>query len=259
MIAYLLFGLILLGGLVLLRKWFTTVEPKQVLRALTWVGGALGVVLVLYLLWGGARALAPFAFAFLLPLLFRLPSLLRRARGAMGPQPGQTSTVETRYLRMVLDHDTGAMSGTVREGPWRGRHLDELDEAELLELWRDCRAEDEQSAAVLEAYLDRAHGPDWRRAAGLDDEDGGGAERGAESGGDRGADSGWRGGSRGGAEGGAMSRAEALQILGLDEGADASAIRAAHRRLMRQYHPDRGGSNYLAAKINEAKERLLGR
>ncbi len=258
MIAYLLFGVILLGGLVLLLKWFTAVEPKQVLRALTWVGGALGVVLVLYLLWGGARALAPFAFAFLLPLLFRLPSLLRRLRGAMGPQPGQTSTVETRFLRMVLDHDTGAMSGTVRDGPWRGRRLDELDEAELLELWRDCRAEDEQSAAVLEAYLDRAHGSDWRRAAGLDDEEADG--RSGEGREDRGADSGWRAGNRReAAEGGAMSRAEALQILGLEEGADASAIRAAHRRLMRQYHPDSGGSNYLAAKINEAKERLLGR
>jgi hypothetical protein len=203
------------------------------------------VVLVLFLLWGGARALAPFALAFLLPMLFRLPGLVRRVRSSLGPQPGQTSTVETRFLRMVLDHDTGAMSGTVREGPWRGRRLDELGEADLLELWRECRAEDEQSAAVLEAYLDRAHGTAWRRAAGLEDEE-------EDSAAGSGRQGGWE-------ESGPMSRAEALRILGLEEGADEAEIRAAHRRLMRQHHPDSGGSNYLAAKINAAKERLLGR
>lgn len=255
MIAYLLFGLILLGGLVLLLKWFTSVEPRQVLRALTWVGAAVGVVLVLYLLWGGARTLAPFAFAFLLPLLFRLPSLVRRLRSTLGPQPGQTSTVETRFLRMVLDHDTGSMSGTVREGPWRGRRLDELGEAELLELWRECRAEDEQSAAVLEAYLDRVHGGEWRRAAGLEDEEAAPGGASGQTGGAQGGD----GRASGGAAGGAMSRDEALEILGLQEGASEADVRAAHRRLMRQYHPDSGGSNYLAAKINQAKERLLGR
>ncbi|SME87998.1 hypothetical protein SAMN06265365_10137 [Tistlia consotensis] len=252
MIAYVLFGLILIGGIVLLLKWFTTVEPKQVLRALTWVGAALGVGLILFLLWGGARVLAPFAFAFLLPLLFRLPGLLRRLRSSLGPQPGQTSTVETRFLRMVLDHDTGAMSGTVREGPWRGRRLDELSEAELLELWRECRAEDEQSTAVLEAYLDRVHGDDWRQGAGQ----GAGQSAGSAPGGGPG---GGPGGAGGREASGGMSRDEALQVLGLEEGADEAAIRAAHRRLMRQFHPDSGGSNYLAAKINQAKERLLGR
>lgn len=257
MIVYLLFGLILLGGVILLLKWFTTVEPKQVLRALTWVGGVLGVVLVLYLLWGGARVLAPFAFAFLLPLLIRLPSLTRRMFNSLGPQPGQTSTVETRFLRMTLDHDTGNMNGTVREGPWRGRRLEELNEEELLELWRECRAEDDQSAAVLEAYLDRAHGDEWRRAAGLDDDESTDSRRGAGGGG-AGQEGRRSGGGGGRAKSGVMTREEALQILGLAEGASEADIRTAHRRLMRQFHPDSGGSNYLAAKINEAKETLLG-
>src|SRR5690606_38160246 len=203
---------------------------------------------LLFLLWGGARILMPFAAAFLLPMLIRLPGLVRRLRSSIGPQPGQTSTVETRFLRMVLDHDTGSMSGTVREGPWRGRRLDELGEAELLELWRECRAEDEQSATVLEAYLDRVHGASWRRAAGLEDDAGTHAGAGAYDG-RRSAPPG-----RGG-----MTREEALQILGLQEGAGEEEIRAAHRRLVRQYHPDSGGPDQPAAKINEAKQTLLGR
>jgi hypothetical protein len=54
-----------------------------------------------------------------------------------------------------------------------------------------------------------------------------------------------------------LSPEEALDVLGLAQGASASAIRAAHRRLVQLVHPDRGGSNYLAARINEAKDILL--
>jgi hypothetical protein len=56
-----------------------------------------------------------------------------------------------------------------------------------------------------------------------------------------------------------MSRAEALKVLGLEEGATVADIRAAHRRLIQQIHPDKGGTDYLAAKINEAKDVLLRR
>jgi len=53
-----------------------------------------------------------------------------------------------------------------------------------------------------------------------------------------------------------MSRREALRILGLGEDADQEAIRLAHRRLLQKLHPDRGGSDYLAQRINEARDRL---
>src|SRR5208283_3308992 len=52
---------------------------------------------------------------------------------------------------------------------------------------------------------------------------------------------------------------EAREILGLEQGATAATIRAAHHRLLQLVHPDHGGTNYLAAQINRAKEILLAK
>ena len=57
----------------------------------------------------------------------------------------------------------------------------------------------------------------------------------------------------------AMSLDEAASVLGLAVDAEAEEIRAAHRKLIAQIHPDKGGTDYLAAKINEARDLLLGR
>jgi len=233
MLPYFLLGLALLAGGLLSLRWFVNAEPAQVAKALRWslLGAAVAVGLVLIFV--GRHVLLFFLLPALLPFLLRSRTLWRRAKAAAGPAPGRTSEVTTRFLRMVLDHDSGEMSGEVLEGAFAGRELAQLDQAELIALWRECRAADAQSAAVLEAYLDRTLGADWREAAGA-----GGGE------------------SAGGAEG--MSRQDAYKILGLEPGASDSDIREAHRRLMQKVHPDHGGSNYLAAKINRAKELLLG-
>jgi hypothetical protein len=145
----------------------------------------------------------------------------------------QTSRIATAHLEVELDHASGEIRGRVLKGSLAGRELEGLTPAETARLWDDCRFADPQSAQILEAYLDRTH-PSWRedfaRAAG----------RGAEP-------------------SGAMTRVQALHVLGLEEGASEADIRRAHRELMLKVHPDRGGSSFLAAKINEAKDVLLGK
>ena len=183
---------------------------------------------------------AAFLAPLLLPVLFRLPAIWRRYKAVRGGSSGQSSSVNTRILRMSLDHDSGTMTGEILEGPYQGQSLNSLSLPELLELWRYCAAHDDDSLAVLEAYLDRTQKEDWR--ARLEEEE-------AQASRQR---------QRAAPSGGRMEREEALAILGLEETAGEEEIRQAHRRLMRQVHPDHGGSNYLAARINEAKSVLLG-
>lgn len=181
--------------------------------------------------------------AFLYPLLRRvLPSLLRGGLGSMAggakAKPGNQSNVSSDILDMTLDHDSGTMSGKVIKGPMEGRELADLSESEFLELLRYCRLQDEDSARLLETYLDRRFGDSWR----ADDE---AASEDTQAGGN-------------GNAGGPLTESEALDILGLEPGASRDEIIRAHRRMMQKLHPDHGGSNYLAARINEAKECLLG-
>ena len=235
---YAILGLCLLSGGYLLLRWYVTADPKLAAKLLRWLLIGLAAALCFYLAVAGRHGLAAFTALALPPMFLLSRRLWQRMKSAAGPTPGQVSEIKTRFLHMELDHDSGAMRGRVLDGAFRGRELSELDLNQLLTLWRFCLAGDEQSAQVLEAYLDRTQGEAWREAASADDGDG-------------------RPGPGAGA-GRVMTREEAYEILGLEPGAGGDAIRDAHRRLMQHMHPDRGGSNYLAAKINQAKDLLLG-
>jgi hypothetical protein len=149
--------------------------------------------------------------------------------------PGQTSRVTTDTLEMELDHDSGRMDGRCLKGRFAGRRLSSLSQGDLVQLLEEIRGSDAQGATLIEAYLDRFW-PHWR--------DGNEEESRAQP----------RTGRAG-----RMSREEAYEALGLKPGAGEEEIRAAHRRMMKKVHPDQGGSDYLAARINEAKDVLLGR
>ena len=167
------------------------------------------------------------------PIFQRMYRQFKSTQSTAGQPTGQQSAVETRFVRMTLDHDTGEMNGSVLEGPFAGNELNELSLEQLIALLAECTREDEESAALLRAYLDRVHGDEWQareqpqsgdNAAGFSSE---------------------------------MTPHEAYEILGLDDGAAEEQILEAHRRLMQKVHPDRGGSTFLASKINQAKDLLL--
>jgi hypothetical protein len=232
--------------------WFRRTPSAQVAAGLrkAAIYGGIGLLVVLVVSGRLSPILAALAAA--VPAVMRLANLLRLipamqqllrslgvlgvpgAAGGMGTLGGgQTSAIQTRFVDMTLDHGSGRMDGTVREGPSLGRRLSDLGLAELLALLSLCRVQDPQSAAVLEAYLDRERG-DWRDS--YESPAAGPQVRPST----------------------AMDRAEALRVLGLAEGAGPDEVRAAHRSLMQRFHPDRGGSDYLAAMINEAKRVLMG-
>ena len=236
-----LLGIALLIGFFLLARAFVNADPKSLARGVRYTTIGVTVIVVVFLAVTGRLGAAMAIGAFVVPMVLRWRSLINRVRAAAGPSDGQTSTVETMYLRMWLDHDSGAMSGQVLRGGFEGRMLNDLSLSELLILLDECLRDDQQSAVVLEAYLDRTQPDDWRSAGA------GAGNAGSQAG----------GGSGGRTSGGAMTREEAYEILGLQPGATAEEIKEAHKRLMLKMHPDQGGSTYLAAKINQAKDLLM--
>jgi hypothetical protein len=232
--AYIILGVAGILILFLLARAFVNADPAALARGLRWAGVAFAILLVVGLVASEQLGPALAIVGGVLTVALRGRALWQHFRAFGGPSAGRVSEVETDMLRMTLDHDSGTMSGTIRRGLHQGRRLSELTPDELSALWRECRAEDEASAKLLETYLDRV-APDWR---------GGGAGRSEERGG-------------GGRASDAMSREEAYKILDLPQGASVDEVKAAHRRLMLKLHPDHGGSTYLATRINQAKDLLL--
>ncbi|MEX0808759.1 MAG: DnaJ domain-containing protein [Dongiaceae bacterium] len=238
-IAYFFIGVLLLVLVLFGLRAFVRADPAKLVVGVKILAIALGIVGVIALAVGGRLGIVMMLAAMALPIFARMRARRRAASaGTFGgtPREGQTSSLDTRFFSVTLDHDSGALDGSVREGAYRGRMLSDLDLPALLSLFAECR-DDPASAQVLAAYLDREHGPEWRDQAGAD--------------GDTGAD-----GTGGGSS---MTREEAYRILGLEPGADEAEIKAAHHRLMLKFHPDQGGSAWFAARINEARDLLTGR
>jgi hypothetical protein len=233
----LVLGAVVLVIVITLLRLFSGADPKALMKALRYFGaGALLVAAVglaaldrvsLAML-AGSMAWGLFTGGHVWPGGWPFP---HRAPGTGGANSA-ASHVKTKWLDMELDHASGKMTGKVLEGGLSGDLAGDLEghsKATLARLFRAVTADDPDSARLLETYLDRRFGPDWRSSPEF-----------AAS-------------PRSG-----MTRAEAFAVLGLSDGASEDEIRAAHRRLILQNHPDKGGSDYLAAKINEAKDILLG-
>ena len=212
---------------------------RQLVRALRWIVGGVLVIGAAVLGVRGQMLLASFMAAGGLGVLMR---------GRLGPidfgaglsNPNNVSRVSSVYLDMALEHETGAVSGTVRSGHFAGRGLADLSAEECWALY-DELSDDADSLALFKSWLD-ANRAGWR--------DYFASEFGMETGEEDGQ-------SESQSTAGVSGLEEAYEVLGLKPGAGPDAIKAAHRTLMKKVHPDTGGSAFLAAKINQAKDLLL--
>ena len=222
-----------------LLQMFRAANPAVLARAIKIVGGVVALAIAAFTGFKGELAVAVPLGIFGAGLLgwspFGMPSFPNIGgifRGAGAPRSaGQTSRVCSQFIDMTLDHDSGELDGRIVAGPYAGRSLSEFDLSQLTAMISSFDAE---SVALLESYLDRRF-PAWRQDA-----------QGNTAGGQRRA-----------ATSGKMTDEEAYQILGLQPGAGRDEIGRAHRSLMKKLHPDQGGSTYLAARVNEAKDTLL--
>ena len=227
--------LAVLASLIWLAMWLGRSSPaqrSQSIRAIL-IYGTAGILLLLVI-----AGRIHWLFAILgatVPWLQRAlfaRQAWRMFKSTRKPSAGNTSKVETGYFRMVLNHDSGDLTGQVLHGDFAGQQIESLPLEQLLILLTECRLQDPHSAALLEAYLDRRHGDVWR------DQD---TSRSSSA----------------TASTGPMTRRKAAEILGVAEDVSDDSITEAHRRLIQRLHSDRGGSDYLASLINQARDVLL--
>jgi hypothetical protein len=228
----LIFGVLVLVLALWALNIISKVDPNVGARVLKAGGGLLALGFAVFLFLRGEVGIAIPLGAFGLGLLGWLPFGPAGFSQRTTKSKGQTSRVRSAYLEMELDHDTGDMRGRIVAGRHQGVALERLDIKTLAGMLNEI---DDESRALLVAYLDRRDSR-WSEYAQGDAATG-----------------------RPAASSGKMSEQEAYQILGLEAGASVDAISRAHRTLMKKLHPDQGGSTYLAARINEAKEILLRR
>ncbi len=237
--SYLILGIALLAGLLLTGQWFINAEPKKIVHSLKWVAYVVGAVVAVFFVVSGRAMMLIWLLPILLPWLMRARAAARTAKNfsrmASGGSSGMGSNVSSEFLEMHLDHDTGDMDGVVRKGLHNGKNLRTLSADDLVDLYETYAIQDVESARLLAAYLDRTY-PEWRDNVDSTSHHSEDAQNRSS---------------------GSMDRAEAFRVLGLDDDADEAAIKAAHHRLIAGLHPDRGGSAYLASKINEARDVLL--
>jgi DnaJ domain len=228
----LIVGTVVVIVLLFAAKSFSKTDPKRVARILRYIGGGVVLLFAGFLLVRGQIGAALSIGLFGLGVLGYVSLWPASFSGRTQKSAGQTSRVVTAFLEMELDHDSGAIRGRVLDGKHKGTALDDLNVATLIGLLREI---DEDSRRLLAAYLDRRQ-PHWREQATGEDAE---TRRSRAS------------------RNGKMTEEEAYQILGIQPGASAEEITRAHRSLMKKLHPDQGGSTFLAARINEAKEVLM--
>ena len=143
--------LIAVLGVFVFVRWLLR-QPPRVMWQFAAVAAGAGLVLLaatgrMHWLSAVFGALLPFARRFMgllayLPILQRVAQQFKTAQSATRPSAGKQSTVESRFIRMTLDHDSGEMDGEVLDGHFVGSRLSDLTLDDLIGLHDECRADD---------------------------------------------------------------------------------------------------------------------
>ncbi len=234
-------------------QWFINTSPQKIAQILRRSAIYLVIALLLFLIVTGRLHWIIALIGGLLPLARKLLPLLRSfatfkhlfqqyqqrpwqqsksSTHSNVSSPPPTSEVTSAYLQMTLDHETGLLAGKVLQGQYQGHSLADISLLNLQEFFTELQNIDQDSAALLASYLTQTYGDQWQQTA----QDHQPSDTNNNS---------------------TMSPQQAYEILGLQPGADEAQIKQAHHRLIQKIHPDRGGSSYLAAQINLAKDLLL--
>lgn len=214
-----------------IRRWRSL--PPERRREMIWpilCAAVFGLALLLVLtgrahwITAAAAALLP-ALRHLFLIGLRTLPLWRLWSRHSGAKPRISPGLRTPVLEVRIDLQSGAIDGKVLRGRHAGQQLGALSRAQLDELLAELAPDDRRSRWLLNAYI-------ARRFNGRAETPSSGVDKPEED--------------------------EAWRILGLEKGASREEILLAHKRLMQRLHPDRGGNDYLAAKVNAARDRLLG-
>jgi hypothetical protein len=228
--------LLLIAVIFSLWYWWKIVKslPSEKRRPFLWRTAfwsvlGLSVVLVasgrMHWLGAGLAVLVPLAKGAFALGLRALPFLQILSRFKTSP-----SQFRTKSLLVQVNFSTREMDGEILQGEFTGKRLSKLNQKQLQTLAESFKETDRESYLLLQTYMLRNN----------------------------------RGGSENSYQHGnqannlsELSEKEACEILGLKPDAPKEDIVKAHKRLMQRLHPDRGGSDYLAAKINAAKDKLI--
>lgn len=233
MLWFLGFAVVAVVGIYMVNLYLTG-NIAQLIRSLRWIlgGGALAIAALLGLSGRmGAASMLGLAGG----------AILSRGRlgpidfNAMEPAEGATSRVRSHYFEMVLDHDNGDIAGRILAGQFKGQDLWDFGQEETGQLLAEV-SHDADSLSLLEAWLD-ANRYGWREYFG--------------------GTTGEQSDHTGPSDARTLDDQQAREILGVGPNATPEEIKTAYHRLLKAVHPDQGGSNYLAARINEAKDFLL--
>lgn len=231
-------GALLLGLFLLFARWYVNAEPRNVLKVLRFIGVLFALIVAGIAIASGKLTILWLVLLGLLPWLGRLRALNRQAGDLRGPTAGQQIDRRTDFVVVYLNRDTDDMDGRVLQGPQAGRLLSELSIDALITLYEAASLEDAESAAILEAYLDRMHGEQWRQKSKIA------------------ANTKPLGDETARIEQG-MSRADAYAFLELQPGASKHEIESAVQQLVETGHPDAAVAEEILEKARRAKQILM--